>query len=173
MHLSFVGSTFVKIIVISCTSTITEVFLVSAAAGVADERRLLEDMQRELDNMRNECNSSQERIVQLGCENFELEKELKETKEKLKNLEIEYRELDEAHRACSSEQERRDNIETDYAAKVNSISQLVRLSGIFRYTYDVKADFFFFLHFLSMASAFCSISYARVISNTKPTCCMS
>lgn len=83
-------------------------------------------MQNELDVVRGECSIAHERMVEMGCVNFELENQLKDVKEKLKNAEaraqkaeeklVEQSRILEARNA--QQQEKYKSVETEFVRKV-------------------------------------------------------
>ncbi|VDO31126.1 unnamed protein product, partial [Onchocerca flexuosa] len=78
-------------------------------------------MQIELDAVREECSLVQEKIVQMGCVNFELEEQLKDAKEKLENAEIRVRQAEEqareAHQNCAQQKKYQKSLQSEFLTK--------------------------------------------------------
>ncbi|OZC11231.1 hypothetical protein X798_01647 [Onchocerca flexuosa] len=83
--------------------------------------KLVNDMQIELDAVREECSLVQEKIVQMGCVNFELEEQLKDAKEKLENAEIRVRQAEEqareAHQNCAQQKKYQKSLQSEFLTK--------------------------------------------------------
>lgn len=82
-------------------------------------------MQAELDAAHEECCLVQEKIVQMGCVNFELEYELKDAKEKLAKAEMQVRQaaeqVEETRRNCAQQEEHQKSLQSEFLAKVKNV----------------------------------------------------
>lgn len=86
------------------------------------DEKLINNMRTELNSTREECSLVKEKIVQMGCVNFELECELKDAKEKLEKAEIRARQADEeaeeARRNCAQQEKYWESLHSEFLAKV-------------------------------------------------------
>lgn len=64
-------------------------------SGHQYDEKLVNNMQTKLDAAREECSLVQEKIVQMGCINFELERELKGAKKRLEKAEVRTQQAEE------------------------------------------------------------------------------
>ncbi|VDK64326.1 unnamed protein product [Onchocerca ochengi] len=85
--------------------------------------KMVNEMRIELDAVREECSLVQEKIVQMGCVNFELEEQLKDAKEKLENAEIRVRQAKEqageARRNCAQQKKYQKSLQSEFLTKFN------------------------------------------------------
>ncbi|CAG9537486.1 unnamed protein product [Cercopithifilaria johnstoni] len=102
---------------------------VATAYGHQYDEKLANNMRTELNAAHEECSLLQEKIVQMGCVNFELECELKDTKEKLEKAEIHARqtgeEIEIARRNCAQQEECQKSLNTEFSAKFSALEREV------------------------------------------------
>ncbi|VDK74171.1 unnamed protein product [Litomosoides sigmodontis] len=91
------------------------------------DEKLVNSMRTELNSTREECSLVKEKIVQMGCINFELECELKDAKEKLEKAEIRARQADkkaeQARQNCAQQKKLQESLHSKFLAKSSALEK--------------------------------------------------
>ncbi|VBB26933.1 unnamed protein product [Acanthocheilonema viteae] len=99
---------------------------VTTPYGHQYDEELINNMRTELNAARQECSLVQEKIVQMGCVNFELERELKDAKEKLGKAEMRAQQAEEeARRNCAQQAKHQESLQSKFLAKFNALEKEV------------------------------------------------
>ncbi|KAM3719146.1 Laminin subunit [Dirofilaria immitis] len=87
------------------------------------EKKLINSMRTELNAVHEEYSLVQEKIIQMGCVNFELEDQLKNAKEKLRNAEVRVQQAEEqaeeARQNCVRQKKYWESLQFEFLAKLS------------------------------------------------------
>uniref|UniRef100_A0A915PLM3 Uncharacterized protein n=1 Tax=Setaria digitata TaxID=48799 RepID=A0A915PLM3_9BILA len=100
-----------------------------------DNNKSLNDMRAELATVREEYSIVQEKIVQMGCVNFELEHKLKDAKGKLGDAEIRARQAEER-----AEEARQNSLQQEERLKAIEIGFLAKFSDMEKQLHEMKGE---------------------------------
>ncbi|EJW83692.1 hypothetical protein WUBG_05395, partial [Wuchereria bancrofti] len=95
----------------------------ATAYGHQYDEKLVNNMQIELDTAREECSLVQEKIVKMGCINFELEHQLANAKQRLEKAEMRARQVEEQVRVCrncSQQEKYQKSLQSEFLVKYSA-----------------------------------------------------